>query len=298
MQTSIQQRSLSVKRRLFDKAFEELNERQREAVFSVNNPLLILAGAGSGKTTVLVRRIAFIIRYGNAYFSDYVPYGTDDARIAELERAMMLQPEAIREHILPQFANNACEPYRVLAITFTNKAANEIKERLSRMFPDEEHTATDIWAGTFHSVCARILRVDGDRLGYEKDFTIYDTTDTKNAVSEVMKQLNIDEKTLPIKTVLREISRAKESLMDPDAFEDAFGVKDFRLKQVAKIYRGYSERLKGSNAVDFDDMIMLTVRLLSEHEDVRTKYQKKFRYVSVDEFQDTNAAQLRLTALL
>ena len=153
--------------------------RQREAVFTVNNPLLILAGAGSGKTTVLVRRIAFIIRYGNAYFSDYVPYGTDEGRIAELERAMMLQPEAIREHILPQFANNACEPYRVLAITFTNKAANEIKERLARMFPDEAGTASDIWAGTFHSICVRILRQHGERMGYRPGFTIYDADDTK-----------------------------------------------------------------------------------------------------------------------
>ena len=297
MQTSIEQRYLSVKRRLFDKAFCELNERQREAVFTVNDPLLILAGAGSGKTTVLVRRIAFIIRYGNAYFSDYVPYGTDDARIAELERAMMLQPEAIREHILPQFANNACEPYRVLAITFTNKAANEIKERLARMFPDEEHTAADIWAGTFHSICVRILRQHGERMGYRPGFTIYDADDTKKAMLAAMKRLNIDEKLLSVKTVMVAVSRAKDKLLSADAFALEAG-QDYRQKQVARVYEEYQRYLRESNALDFDDIIMQTVLLLRRHPEICDAYQRRFRYVCVDEFQDTNVAQMQLTVLL
>ena len=297
MQTSIEQRYLSVKRRLFDKAFTELNERQREAVFTVNNPLLILAGAGSGKTTVLVRRIAFIIRYGNAYFSDYVPYGTDDARIAELERAMMLQPEAIREHILPQFANNTCEPYRVLAITFTNKAANEIKERLARMFPDEEHTATDIWAGTFHSICVRILRQHGERMGYRPGFTIYDADDTKKAMLAAMKRLNIDEKLLSVKTVIHAVSHAKDKLLSPDAFALEAG-QDYRQKQVARVYEEYQRYLRESNALDFDDIIMQTVLLLRRYPEICEAYQRRFRYVCVDEFQDTNVAQMQLTVLL
>ena len=297
MQTSIEQRYLSVKRRLFDKAFEELNERQREAVFTVNNPLLILAGAGSGKTTVLVRRIAFIIRYGNAYFSDYVPYGTDDARIAELERAMMLQPEAIREHILPQFANNSCEPYRILAITFTNKAANEIKERLARMFPGEEGTASDIWAGTFHSICVRILRQHGERMGYRPGFTIYDADDTKKAMLAAMKRLNIDEKLLSVKTVINTVSHAKDKLLSPDAFALEVG-QDYRQKQIARVYEEYQRYLRESNALDFDDLIMQTVLLLRHHPEICEAYQRRFRYVCVDEFQDTNVAQLHLTVLL
>ena len=294
MQTSIEQRYLSVKRRLFDKAYAELNERQREAVFTVNNPLLILAGAGSGKTTVLVRRIAFIIRYGNAYFSDYVPYGTDEARVSELERAMMLQPEAIREHILPQFANNTCEPYRVLAITFTNKAANEIKERLARMFPDEEHTATDIWAGTFHSICVRILRQHGERMGYRPGFTIYDADDTKKAMLAAMKRLKID---VNIKAVINAVSHAKDKLLSPDAFALEAG-QDYRQKQVARVYEEYQRYLRESNALDFDDIIMQTVLLLRHHPEICEAYQRRFRYVCVDEFQDTNVAQMQLTVLL
>ena len=297
MQTSIEQRYLSVKRRLFDKAFSELNERQREAVFSVNNPLLILAGAGSGKTTVLVCRIAFIIRYGNAYFSDYVPYGTDENRVAELERAMMLQPEAIKEHILPQFSNNVCEPYRVLAITFTNKAANEIKERLARMFPEEAGTASDIWAGTFHSICVRILRQHGERMGYRPGFTIYDADDTKKAMLAAMKRLNIDEKLLSVKTVINAVSRAKDKLLSPDAFALEAG-QDYRQKQVARVYEEYQRYLRESNALDFDDIIMQTVLLLRRYPEICEAYQHRFRYVCVDEFQDTNVAQMQLTVLL
>ena len=133
----MEQRYLKIKRALFDKVYASLNEKQREAVYTVNDPLLVLAGAGSGKTTVLVRRIAFIIRYGNAYFSDYIPYGVDKERIAELEAALKLPVKEIEDHVLSQFSSNACEPYRILAITFTNKAANEIKERLAKIFPDD-----------------------------------------------------------------------------------------------------------------------------------------------------------------
>ncbi len=295
--SNIDQRYLTVKRRLFDKAYHTLNERQREAVFTVNHPLLVLAGAGSGKTTVLVRRIAFIIRYGNAYFSDYIPYGTDEQRITELESALVLQPEAIEQHILPQFSNNACEPYRILAITFTNKAANEIKDRLAKMFPENESTAADIWTGTFHSICVRILRQHGERMGYRPGFTIYDTDDTKKAILAAMQRCNIDEKLLPVKGVMNAISRAKDRLLSPDAFAMEAG-QDYRQKQIARIYEAYQQYLRESNALDFDDIIMQTVLLLQQHPAVRETYQKRFRYVCVDEFQDTNIAQLRLTVLL
>ena len=296
MQT-IEQRYLAVKRKLFDKAYNSLNDRQREAVFTVNNPLLVLAGAGSGKTTVLVRRIAFIIRYGNAYFSNYVPYGVDEARVKELESALVLQPEAIEAHILSQFSNHACEPYRILAITFTNKAANEIKERIARMFPDDEGTAADIMTGTFHSVCVRILRRHGELMGYRQGFTIYDADDTKKAMIAAMKRCNIDEKLLPVKGVINAISRAKDKMLSPDAFMMEAG-QDYRQKQIARIYEVYQQLLRESNALDFDDLIMQTVLLLEKHPEVCQSYRDRFRYVCVDEFQDTNIAQLRLTVLL
>ena len=296
MQTT-ESRYLAAKRALFDKVYSNLNERQREAVFTVNDPLLVLAGAGSGKTTVLVRRIAFIIRYGNAYFSDYVPYGVDDARVAQLESALGLCADEIEQNILPEFSNNACEPYRILAITFTNKAANEIKERLARMFPDDAETASDIWTGTFHSVCVRILRQHCDKCGYRPGFTIYDTDDSKKTVLHAMQRCNVDEKLLPVKAVMNTISRAKDKLLSPDLFAMEAG-NDFRQKQIARIYEAYQQLLRESNALDFDDIIMQTVLLLKNHADVREAYQKRFRYVCVDEFQDTNVAQLQLTVLL
>ena len=293
----IEERYLAAKRALFDKVYSSLNERQREAVFTVNNPLLILAGAGSGKTTVLVRRIAFIIRYGNAYFSTYVPYGTDEARVRELEQALSLPISDIESGILPEFANNACPPYRILAITFTNKAAKEIKERLSKMFPEDAETASEIHTGTFHSTCVRILRRHCERMGYRQGFTIYDTDDTKKTVMEAMKRCGIDEKLLPVKGVMNQISRAKDKLMTPDAFAMEAGV-DFRLKQVARVYEAYQQLLRESNALDFDDLIMQTVLLLKNHADVREDYWQRYKYVCIDEFQDTNIAQLQLTILL
>ena len=296
MQT-IEERYLSAKRALFDKVYSSLNEKQREAVFTVNHPLLVLAGAGSGKTTVLVRRIAFIIRYGNAYYSTYVPYGTDERRVRDLESALSLSASDIEYGILPEFTNNACEPYRILAITFTNKAANEIKERLAKMFPENSATAADIWTGTFHSVCVRILRQHCDRVGYRPGFTIYDTDDTKKAMLQAMQRCNIDEKLLPVKAVMTAISRAKDKLMTPDDFAMEAG-SDYRQKQMARVYEQYQQFLRESNALDFDDIIMQTVLLLKHHEDVRDAYQKRFKYVCVDEFQDTNVAQLQLTVLL
>ena len=209
MQT-LKERYLRAKRALFDKVYAFLNERQREAVYTVDHPLLVLAGAGSGKTTVLVRRIAYIIRYGNAYYSDYIPYGVDEQLLRELQAALSLPADVIERDVLPQFASNACPPYRILAITFTNKAANEIKERLARAFPEDTSTASDIMTGTFHSVCVRILRQHGERMGYRPGFTIYDTDDTKKALLSAMNRLGIDEKLLPVKGVASAISRAKD----------------------------------------------------------------------------------------
>ena len=292
----ITERYLEIKRKLFNKVYSSLNKEQRDAVFSVNGPLLILAGAGSGKTTVLVKRIAFIIKYGNAYYSDFVPANVDESIESRLEAALGLDAEEIEREVLPTFAYNPCPPYAVLAITFTNKAAKEIKDRLAAAF-GEDSAAQDIWAGTFHSICVRMLRVYGDRVGYGPNFNIYDADDSKRAISAAMKTLRIDEKTLPIKTVMNVISRAKDSLMTPNDFL-AEHSGDFRLRKIGEVYEEYQKNLRLSNALDFDDIIMQTVRLLRENEEVRRYYQNKFRYVCVDEFQDTNVAQLELTSLL
>ena len=284
----------AAKRRLFDKALEGLNPQQREAVFTVNGPLLVIAGAGSGKTTVLVRRIAQIIRYGNAYYSDKCAAELSEAYVGDLESAAELSAEDISP-ILDEFAVDAAAPWNVLAITFTNKAANEIKARLAAMFNDPD-IAKDVWAGTFHSICMRIIRKHADRIGYTGQVTIYDTDDQKKALSKAMKSANVDDKQFPLKTVAGVISRAKEKLLTPDAYalENGGG---FREREFAKVYSVYQSMLKSSNAMDFDDIIMQTVILLRENEDIRQYYAHKFRYVCVDEYQDTNLAQFELCSL-
>ena len=287
-------RYLAAKRALFDRAFgAHLNPEQCRAVFTVKGPLLVLAGAGSGKTTVLVNRISYVIKYGNAYFSDYVPEGLTEDDLVAIEEAKKLTPEEIEE-ILPQFITEPCPPWSVLAITFTNKAANEIKERLVRSFQDEE-MAKAIWAGTFHSICMRILRKFGDKVGLREGFSIYDTDDKKRLVSMCMKELEIDEKRLSSKVVCNQISAAKDKLQLPDDIEDS---RDPRARDIIQIYKLYQKRLSEYNAVDFDDIIMKTVELLEEDRSVREYYQNKFKYVLVDEYQDTNYAQFVLTKIL
>ena len=290
----LNKRYIEAKRRLFDTYYNFLNPEQRRAVFTVNGPLLILAGAGSGKTTVLVNRIAYMIKYGNAYMSDHVPADMTDARVAQLEAAASLPREQLSE-VLDEFIESPCPPYRVLAITFTNKAANEIKSRLSSVFGEQE--SSEIWAGTFHSICMRILRVNAAEAGLLPGFSVYDTDDSKKACAAAMKRCNIDEKTLPLKSVINEISRAKDKLIGPEEYMAQVGT-DYRRKQIARIYQEYQSALRSSNALDFDDIIFRTVMLLREHEDIRQKYQNRFRYVSVDEYQDTNEAQFVLTTLL
>ncbi len=289
-------RYLTTKRRLFEKAYgARLNPPQCQAVFRTQGPLLVLAGAGSGKTTVLVRRISYIIRYGDAYHTDTVLNGVDDAFVDSLELALKeLTPAEIAEQILPIFTYRPAAPWQVLAITFTNKAAREIKERLTRELGDDT-VAEQITAGTFHSVCVRFLRQWGERVGYRPGFTIYDTDDKKRLVVEIMKELNISDKVLPPKTVCNVISNAKDNLISPEKFVVGRNPRD---KDILRIYEAYQARLMEYNALDFDDIIMKTVELLEEHEDARRYYTDKFHYVCVDEYQDTNHAQFRLTQLL
>ena len=287
---------LRLKRRLFDKYYCFLNKEQKEAVYTTEGSVLILAGAGSGKTTVLVNRIVFIVKYGNAYYSQYVPYDINADTIEMLKKLYALDGEELGA-ALKQFSSAPCQPWQMLAFTFTNKAASEIKKRLAEALGSED-AAKNIWAGTFHSICVRILRTYGGMLGYRDNFTIYDSDDTKKAISAVMKNLNIDEKFLSAKTVASEISKAKDKLITPQDYELEFAVDDIRKKKISKIYAEYQKNLMQSNAMDFDDIIMQTVFLLRQNEDIREYYQNKFRYVSVDEFQDTNIAQFELIALL
>ena len=285
----------AAKRALFDRAYaKRLNPEQRRAVFTVKGPLLVLAGAGSGKTTVLVNRIAYIIKYGNAYFSDTLP---DGVSLGMAEALLSIAKEGEDDEVsalLPQFISEPCPPWAVLAITFTNKAAREIKDRLLSTFDDKD-IADAVWAGTFHSVCMRILRKYGTRLGYREGFSIYDTDDKKRMLSLCMKELNIDEKYLTPKAVGSVISIAKDKLEYPEDFDTG---SDPRGRDIKRIYELYQKKLNEYNAVDFDDIIMKTVELLENDAEVRGYYQNKFRYVLVDEYQDTNYAQFVLTRLL
>lgn len=279
--------------RIIKKEFERMNDMQLKAVLSVDGPLLILAGAGSGKTTVLVNRIANIIKYGKACGSDIIETRVNDDTL-DLLSAYYNGDSSVYEQIKNVLAVDAPKPWEILAFTFTNKAANEFKERLSLRIGE---CANDIWAGTFHSVCVRILRRNAERLGFTSHFTIYDTDDSKRVMKDCQRLLNIDDKFLPHKSILSEISRAKDMLVPPEEFLN-LGSGNYRERQVGECYSKYQKLLKSADAMDFDDIIFYTVKLLRENPDVREYYQQKFRYVLVDEYQDTNHAQFVLTQIL
>lgn len=283
-----------IKRAILERKFSRMNEMQRRAVFTVNGPLLILAGAGSGKTTVIVNRIAYLLRYGNAYFDNRIPEELSEDTIDFLKQQLEMDLPSEAQRMRSIFAVSPPKPWQVLAITFTNKAAGELRERLTAMLGED---ASQIHAGTFHSQCVRILRANIDALGYKNNFTIYDTNDVKRLIKEALDHFNLSDKIYPIKSVLNEISRAKDSMIYPKQYA-AENSSDFRKSEIAKIYEYYQERLKSSNAVDFDDIICLTVQLFEQNPEILEKYRNRFRYILVDEYQDTNHAQYRLVSLL
>lgn len=278
---------------VIEKTFERMNNMQREAVFSTEGPLLVLAGAGSGKTTVLVNRIANIIRFGNAYNSDKVSFMPTEKDKSLLNDYLTGKTDDLFD-VEDLLSVNAPKPWQILAITFTNKAANELKERLASMLGEN---ATDIWAGTFHSSCAKILRRDADKLGFTSHFTIYDTDDSKRTMKECQRLLGIDDKFLSHKQILKTISSAKDMLITPEEFLKEAG-SDIRLQKIGSAYAQYQKLLKSADAMDFDDLLFYTVRLLEQNSEVREFYQNKFRYIMVDEYQDTNHAQYCLVALM
>ena len=295
MTEGFETRFLTARRNYIAAQFSNLNEMQRQAVLTTEGPLLLLAGAGSGKTTVLINRIANLIRFGSGSDSELIPDTITEEDLKFLENLHDPISDFDRHRADLLCAVNPAAPWSIIAITFTNKAANELKERLVRML--DSH-AQDVWAMTFHSACCRILRRDIERLGYTSHFTIYDSSDSERVLKEIIKEMGLDDKTFPVKYVLGAISREKDAMTTPERMlERAENVNDLRALHIDKAYKTYQQRLKENNALDFDDIIFLTVKLLQENEDIRTHYQRKFRYVLVDEYQDTNHMQYLLTSL-
>lgn len=296
MTSSEKKRFADARRSFIKQEYGHLNEMQRNGVMATEGPLLLLAGAGSGKTTVLINRIANLLKYGSASDSNVIPDYFDEDDLIFLENYVNHPSREGRERAEALATLEPVEPWRIIAITFTNKAAAELKERLERMLGP---SARDIWAMTFHSACARILRRDIEPLGYSRSFTIYDMADAQSLMKSILRDLNIDEKAFAPKMILSQISKAKDSMITPEQFmQEAEKSYDVRKKIIASAYAEYSARLKKADALDFDDLILLTVKLLLEHSDVREYYQRKFKYVLIDEYQDTNNLQYLLASTL
>ena len=289
MMTEFEKEYIKARKEYIRAEFSHLNDRQIDAVMATEGPLLILAGAGSGKTTVLINRIANLLKYGKASDSDELPAFADEKTLEALKtRAPGAEVFAALDPV---------EPWRILAITFTNKAAGELKSRLERMLGTE--SANDVWACTFHSACVRILRRDAEKLGFGSNFSIYDTADSQSLIKRILKEQELDEKAFPPRSVLAEISRAKDERIGAQEYLDsARRMGDARHIKIGEAYIEYARRLFAANAMDFDDLIFFTVKLLAEHEDVRGYWQRRFRYVLIDEYQDTNHLQYLFSSLI
>lgn len=296
MNDSLDMRFLAARKKYIEGRFSMLNDMQRQAVLTTEGPLLLLAGAGSGKTTVLINRIANLLRYGHGSEGKEIPDFVTEADVRFLEELSADPSENERVRADGLCALEPVKPWNIIAITFTNKAAGELRDRLETLLGEG---AGDIWAMTFHSACCRILRRNIDRMGYTGSFTIYDSSDSERQMKEVLKDMGLDDKTFPPKYVLSVIGRQKDRLISPEEMlENSRGSSDLRLTQIAKAYAAYQKRLKDNNALDFDDILYITVKLLQQEPEVREYYQRKFQYVLVDEYQDTNHVQYLLTSLL
>ena len=295
--TDLERRFIQARHDAIATEYSNLNPCQRQGVLATEGPLLLLAGAGSGKTTVLIHRVANLLRFGRGSDTDEIPTPISEDEVQFLEQ-YAAAPDAAQRPLMEYLcAVEPARPWEVLAITFTNKAANELKERLGRMLGEE--VAVDVWASTFHSACVRILRRDIDRLGFDRSFTIYDSDDSKRVIKDIIKELELEEKSFPPREVQSIISRAKNDMQTPEDFaEQGKAINDWRKIRMGKVYSLYNKKLRDANALDFDDLLWHTVRLLETAGDVREYYQRKFRYILIDEYQDTNAMQYRLAALL
>lgn len=281
----------SAKQAALRKYFSRMNEMQQEAVFTVNGPLLVLAGAGSGKTTVIVNRIANLINFGNAYYDETrtaSDYEIDFLR--EYADGKTDDFETLRDIV----AVDPVKPWNILAITFTNKAAGELRERLTAMLGEE---ALNINASTFHSACVRILRSEIEAMGYGRDFTIYDSDDSQRMIKSVMAEIDISEKQFAPRMVLSEISAAKDKMITPEQMREDAG-QDYRKKVISRLYALYQQRMMTANALDFDDILTVTTELFDKFPEVLEKYRNRYKYIMVDEYQDTNHVQFKLVSQL
>ena len=280
-----------LRREALRRFFSRMNPPQLEAVTTIEQPVLIFAGAGTGKTTCIVNRIANMVLFGDSYNADMeVPDAGTIRRLQEYVSGAPMETEELRKII----AYHPVEPWRILAITFTNKAAGELKSRLADILGD---AAQGIQAATFHSFCAKILHTCINRLGYDRSFTIYDSDDSLRTMKAVMKDLDIPEKKFPLKSILAAISTAKNNLVSPEEYTAQAG-QDYWKTVAARLYTAYQKRLFDANALDFDDLIYMTVRVFRECPDVLEMYQNRYRYILVDEYQDINNAQAELVLIL
>ena len=278
---------IALKQQAFRKYFHSLNEQQQQAVFSVNGPVLVLAGAGSGKTTAIISRIVNMIYFGDGY-------AQADGYLPE-EDAVWLQayidgkePEDV-ERLREILAIAPIRPWNILAITFTNKAAGEMRARLASTLGEE--LASSVHASTFHSACVQILRRSIERLGYGSDFAIYDADDSRKLMKSCLTDCNVSEKQFPPRGIVQEISNAKDAMISPEEMWEDAG-EDYRKQTVARLYAAYQRHLRESNALDFDDIIYLTVELFRRFPEELAKYQYRFPYVLVDEYQDRKSTRL------
>ena len=283
----------AIKKKIIENEYNKLNAAQREAVLTTQGPVLVLAGAGSGKTTVIINKIAQLIKHGKAYETEYLPeFEPQEEEI--LEWYSQGEIDEIPPVLEEKLVYDAPKPYEILAITFTNKAAGELKNRLTASLGE---CGNDVFASTFHSACVKFLRRDIDKLGYNRSFTIYDTADSQTVIKECMKELDLSTQIYTPRDLGRSISSAKDKLQDENEFAQIHS-SDFRMSTIAKVYKLYQRKLKENNALDFDDLILKTVELFEECPEVLEQYQNRFKYILVDEFQDTNRAQYRLISLL
>ena len=284
---------IALKQQAFQKYFHSLNEQQQQAVFSVNGPVLVLAGAGSGKTTAIISRIVNMIYFGDGYAQadGYLPEEDAVWLQAYIDGKESEDVERLREIL----AIAPIRPWNILAITFTNKAAGEMRARLASTLGEE--LASSVHASTFHSACVQILRRSIERLGYGSDFAIYDADDSRKLMKSCLADCNVSEKQFPSRGIVQEISNAKDAMISPEEMWEDAG-EDYRKQTVARLYAAYQRHLRESNALDFDDIIYLTVELFRRFPEELAKYQYRFPYVLVDEYQDTNHAQYQLISLL